>query len=112
MQQIGIDIVELDRLINPKEGFVKHVLSKQEIECYDNYDGDRKIEYLGGRFAAKEAIIKCLSEIEIPNMNEIVILNNSNGRPYVTYKNYKIEVSISHEKHYATAVAILIRDEG
>ena len=107
MRGLGIDIVELDRIDCVSDGFVKRVLSLEEISLYYSFSDNRKKEYLGGRFAAKEAIIKCLSGIEMPIMNEITILNDSNGKPVVNYKNYKIKVSISHEKHYACAVAVL-----
>lgn len=107
MQEIGIDIVELDRLSTVSESFVSRVLSPAEMQLYESYKDNRRTEYLGGRFAAKEAIIKCLSEIEIPNMNEIEIIDNKIGKPIVRYKDYKIKVSISHEKHYACAVALL-----
>ena len=107
MTGIGIDIVELDRIDGVSDGFIKHVLSAEEIKVYNSSNDNRKREYLGGRFAAKEAIIKCLSDIEIPNMNEIEILNDSSGKPVAKYKNYKLKVSISHEKHYACAVATL-----
>lgn len=107
MAKVGIDIVELDRLKDIKDGFVKHVLSKEEIEVFNSYSDSRKIEYLGGRFAAKEAIIKCLSNIEIPKMPDITIINNKDGKPIVNYKDYDIDLSISHEKHYAVAAAIL-----
>lgn len=107
MQEIGIDIVELDRLVCKPDSFVERVLSPGEIKIYETYGEDRKVEFLGGRFAAKEAIIKCLSEIEIPAMNEIEILDNEKGKPIVNYKNYNLKVSISHEKHYACAIALL-----
>ena len=107
MSKVGIDIVKLDRLKDVSDSFVKKVLSLQEIEVYEKYSGSRKVEYLGGRFASKEAIIKCLSEVENPNMNEISVLNRENGRPYVVYKTYDIDISISHEKEYAIAMAIL-----
>lgn len=107
MNEIGIDIVEIERLNSLKEGFINHVLSPEEIKIYKKYEGERSVEFLAGRFAAKEAIIKCLSDIEIPNMNEIEILNKDNGKPSVKYKDYKIKVSISHERHYACAIAIL-----
>lgn len=104
----GIDIVELDRVKSVKEGFIKHVLSINEIDKYNSFNEQRKIEFLGSRFACKEAIIKCLSGIEIPNMNELDIQNNEKGKPFIKYKDYSIEISISHEKHYAIAVAILL----
>lgn len=107
MFKIGTDILELDRLDKINDGFVKHVLSKEEIDVYNNYSEIRKKEYLGGRFAAKEAIIKCLSGIEIPNMRDIIILNNNEGKPIVRYKDYEINLSISNEEHYAISTAIL-----
>lgn len=107
MSEIGIDIVELDRIVSVSPGFVERVLSAKEMKLYESYSESRKIEFLGGRFAAKEAIIKCLSDIEIPDMKEIEILNNENGKPIAKYKDYNIKLSISHEKHYACAVALL-----
>lgn len=107
MAEIGIDILELDRLACPKSSFINHVLSPEEIKVYETYKDNRCIEFLGGRFAAKEAIIKCLSDIEIPNMKDITILDNEKGKPIVKYKDYKLKVSISHEKHYACAIAML-----
>lgn len=107
MQEVGIDIVELCRVEKPKPGFINHVLAPEEIEIYNSYNEVRKKEFLGGRFACKEAIIKCLSQIEIPNMNEIVILNNDKGKPIAKYKDYNLKVSISHEREYAVAIACL-----
>lgn len=107
MKGIGIDIVELDRLSSVSDNFVSHVLSKDEITIYNSYSGKRKIEFLGGRFAGKEAIIKCLSDYEIPVMSEISIINEKSGKPIVNYKDYNIKVSISHETHYAVAIATL-----
>lgn len=107
MQGIGIDIVQISRLINVSDSFVDKVLSKEEKQIYDKYESTRKIEFLAGRFACKEAIIKCLSDYEIPNMNDLIILNNEKGKPFIKYKSYDILISISHEKEYAVAIAYL-----
>lgn len=107
MENIGIDIVELDRLDDIKDGFINHVLSNVEKEKYNNLPELKRKEFLGGRFAAKEAIIKCLSNYEVPNMKDIEITNLDNGQPVVKYKDYNILISISHEKHYAVAIAML-----
>ena len=40
-------------------------------------------------------------------MLEINIYNDTNGKPIVKYKNYKIMISISHEDNYAIAFAII-----
>lgn len=59
MYRIGVDIVDNDRIRkNLSDSFLKHVLSEEELKEY----GARKdsVSYVAGRFAAKEAILKCL----------------------------------------------------
>ena len=109
MLGVGIDIVEIDRIkkqIDNKR-FVEMVLSSEEIERFNNFSDIRKTEFLAGRFAAKEAIIKCLSDYENVNMNSLNITNNEKGKPEIEYKDYIILLSISHERHYAIAIASL-----
>ncbi len=109
--QVGIDVVEVDRIKknmgNPK--FLERILTPQEIEVC-NYSPQR----IAGRWAAKEAIYKvCSEELDPFNWQHIEILNHKNGKPYVQFtkddlsiKCGKIEISISHEKSVAVAVAI------
>ena len=79
----------------------------------------QKYQSYSGRFAAKEAIFKALTDI-IENKYKIKwtdfeILNDKSGKPYVNInaENIKkleiknIELSISHCKEYATAVCIV-----
>lgn len=109
MLGIGIDIVEIDRIkkqIDNKR-FVELVLSREEIERFNSFSEIRKIEFLAGRFAAKEAIIKCLSDYENVTMSSLNITNNEKGKPEIEYKDYIILLSISHERHYAIAIASL-----
>ena len=58
---IGCDIVEHDTTKklkwDSKLSSQKRVFSLKEIEIYQT---KRKIEFLSGRFAAKEAVLKCL----------------------------------------------------
>ena len=108
MNKLGIDIVEIDRIRKCLSNiFVEKVLSTEELNIYKNYKGNRQTEYLAGRWAAKEAIIKCLSDFETPLMADITIINNDKGKPLAKYKDYDIELSISHEIHYAVAIACL-----
>lgn len=109
MLGVGIDIVEIDRIkkqIDNKR-FVEMVLSSEEIERFNNFSEIRKTEFLAGRFACKEAIIKCLSDYENVNMSSLNITNNEKGKPEIEYKDYIILLSISHERHYAIAIASL-----
>lgn len=105
---IGTDIVEIARVRKAiSESFMHKVLSEEEFERAMSFSEERRIQFLAGRFAAKESIIKCLSDHEIPNMNDLNIINDEKGKPMISYKDYKILISISHERNYATAVAIL-----
>lgn len=100
---IGIDLVEIKRIVlTPR--FINRVLSIKEIELLSSRI-DQK-QFLAGRFAAKEAFLKAhhKSLFEIP-LNEIEVLNNSDGSPYILYCGVRYEnVSISHEKNYAVSV--------
>lgn len=107
INSIGIDIIDIRR--------VKKLINKQFIEQVLNYEElillnkkNKKIEFLAGRIAAKEAVIKAINDYENPHMKEITILNKDNGMPYVIYQNYNILISISHEKEFVIAEAILL----
>ena len=70
--------------------------------------------HFAGRFAAKESIKKCLYSSEITasiGFNEIEILSRSNGAPFVSkIKDFNIkdiQISISHEKDFAIAMALM-----
>lgn len=110
---IGIDIIDIKRikkLIKNKK-FVKRIYSKEEIKYCESKKN--KEQHYAARFAAKEAVWKALAgEYNIPLKN-IVIKNIHNGKPEVIFKDkkirkLKIEVSLSHTKEYAVAVAICV----
>lgn len=106
--EIGIDIVENRRIEKSlNENFISKVLTHNEYLIYKQKKGKKQLEFICGRFCAKEAIIKCISDFENPPMKDIEILNNSNGKPMVKYKNYNILITISHEINYTAAFAIL-----
>lgn len=101
--KIGCDIVENKRLLDKSEAFLNKVLTSKEKEIYIRRRNS--VEFLAGRFAAKEAIMKCLPNIENYNFNDIEILNNEKGKPYCNIKGIE-DISISHEKEYTIAVAL------
>ena len=108
MKNVGIDIVEIERVKKAiSASFEDQFLSIQEKQMCKDYSIDRKIKFVAGRFAAKEAIIKCLVDEEDAKMSDLNIENNEKGKPYINYKDYSILLSISHENNYAVAVAIL-----
>lgn len=100
---IGTDICDLDRLHIHNEKFIQKVLHDQEQKIfYQKHSDQAKREFLGGRFAVKEAFIKAYGPVPYQN---IICLNDENGKPYLNYD--KCHVSISHEHHYAIAFVIV-----
>ena len=108
--KIGVDIVEVTRIKNAIEknnGFLEKVFTKKEIE----YCEKRKNKYqsYAGRFSAKEAFVKALGTgfNDEVSFKDIEILNDELGKPNIKYKDYNIELSISHEQNYAVAMVIM-----
>lgn len=107
MKGIGVDIVDLDRINIDNMNFVQHILSKKEYDIFQSLESRRrKLEFLGGRFAGKEAYLKAnhvgLGSISFHN---IEILNDENGCPFLN--NNRAHISISHEKKYVIAFVVL-----
>ncbi|MCI9093194.1 MAG: holo-ACP synthase [Coprobacillus sp.] len=107
MRGIGVDIVDLERLDIHKIHFIKRILSEKEYEIFLEIKSEqRKLEFLGGRYAAKEAYMKArhkgLGEIDF---HDIEVLNFPNGCPYLNDKS--AHISISHEKKYVIAFVII-----
>lgn len=114
IQGIGTDIVDLSRIekvLQEFPNFPKRILTRKEMMIYEKTN---QISFLAGRFCAKEAISKALgSGIGKLSWQMIEILPDLYGKPIVNILRYKgvlfegtIHLSISHEKSYATAVAI------
>ena len=110
IDSIGIDLVENSRIAKKIDtpNFLEHILTKAELVEYYNLKGKKQLEYLCGRFAAKEAIIKATHKYETPHLLDIEILKDPDGSPNAHFKDYQLLISISHEKHYTIAEAILL----
>ncbi|MDB5272838.1 MAG: acpS [Chitinophagaceae bacterium] len=119
---LGTDIIAVERVkqkIDKPFGFLEKVYSVAEITVCEG-KGKSKYESYAGRFAAKEAFLKAvgISWIDEFNLNEIEILNEPSGKPYLKLSGSaaqwasttgisKIFLSISHTSEYATATVIL-----
>ena len=106
---IGCDIIKISRLKNKEEKFLSLVLSENEQKIYNSRKGKQKLQFLAGRFCAKEAIIKALPKKDTLAMAQIDIFYEQE-KPYCIIKNYKVHLSISHENEYAIAYAIIEKD--
>jgi len=118
---IGNDIIEIERIEKAilKEGFKNKVYTQRELENIRKR-GNRTETY-AGIFSAKEAISKAIGTgVREFSLTDLEILNDDLGKPYVVVsekldkilrnkkENYQIEISISHSKKYAIAMAIII----
>ena len=109
MKNVGIDIVEVARIKKLySDTFVNYLLSDEEKEILKIYSGERIYQFIAGRFAAKEAIIKALAGEEKLERKEISIINLEDGSPSIKLKDYQLLISISHESNYAVAIAICL----
>lgn len=117
--KVGNDIIETERIKRLYEkyadNFKNKVYTSKEIE-YCESKKSNKFQSYAGRFAAKEAVFKAISQgfsnkYQI-NWKDIEILNDVSGRPYVNLNNINfvdgIDISISHIKDYAIATAIVV----
>ena len=118
---LGTDIIDIRRIKhntdnNPR--FAEKIFTPREIEyCQSRAHAHSSFAV---RFAAKEAVMKALGTGWDGKVNwiDIEILNSDQGVPEVFVYNYtkdlmsqrgvtKIHISLSHEKEYAIATAIL-----
>ncbi|ASA97355.1 MULTISPECIES: holo-ACP synthase [Anoxybacillus] len=113
---IGIDIVELSRiahLLERQPKFIERVLTENERMRFFELSSKRKIEFVAGRFAAKEAYAKALGTGIGTHVSfrDIEINNDENGKPYIISPSIdeRVHVSISHSEHYAVAQVIIER---
>ena len=108
----GIDIEELASIQNAvekREGFARRVLTDKEMERFSSLKGRRQIEYLAGRWSAKEAFSKAMGTgIGKLSFQDLEILNNERGAPYFSKSPFsgKVWLSISHTDQFVTASGI------
>ncbi|HEY1455960.1 MAG TPA: NAD(P)H-hydrate dehydratase [Candidatus Dormibacteraeota bacterium] len=111
MQRIGVDAVSVERIAlavtRSGPGFLNKVYTpKEQAYCAGNH------ERLAGRWAAKEAVIKCFDGTGIcfPR-RRIEVLPGPNGAPRARLlgdsRGARLEVSITHHSRLAVATAHL-----
>ncbi|MDR0898954.1 MAG: holo-ACP synthase [Lactobacillaceae bacterium] len=83
---LGNDLQSIDaiqRLVDSKPSFVERILTPKEQEQLAHRHGIHRIQYIAGRFSAKEAYAKATGYGigEHAHWQEIEILNDEEGRP-------------------------------
>ncbi|HLR67316.1 holo-ACP synthase [Virgibacillus alimentarius] len=112
---IGLDIIEMQRIkksMARQERFVNRILTENEKKIFNKLlNKRRKIEFLAGRFAAKEAFAKAAGcGIGKLSFQHIEVLHRKNNAPLLRVKGYEADhifISITHSKDYAAAQVII-----
>lgn len=118
--KVGIDICKLqrfkDKLSNDK--FINRILTENEKREFNNRNST-KLEYLAGRFSAKEAFSKAIGTgIGKISFKEIEITNDKLGNPHIklygdahlmwnSLFKYSPEISISHDGDFVVTVVAI-----
>ncbi|KGL39600.1 holo-ACP synthase [Listeria newyorkensis] len=112
---VGLDMIDLDRVEkvlehNPR--FVERILTDEEQKLLAKYSGSRKVEFLAGRFSAKEAYAKANGTGFGKDLSftDVEILTLPNGRPILTKPkrlDEQVFVSITHTGRSAAAQVII-----
>lgn len=110
---IGLDLTEIHRIeeaVIKRKTFPEKILTASEMKLFSNMRGKRQIEFLAGRFAAKEAFSKAMGTgIGKIGFLDIEILPDEKGRPLVMKSPFegKAHVSITHTNEIAAAQVVL-----
>lgn len=121
---VGTDIVEIECIASACERklahdttrpFAERVFTQTERDYADSKRSkhDSKYLHLAARFAAKEAVAKALGGPF--SWKEVEVVNNADGKPMVNLYgralaaagSARVHLSVSHTKHYASAVAVV-----
>ena len=114
---IGLDITEINRIeqaFSKRETFASRVLTQAEWTIFNQLKGSRKIEFLAGRYAAKEAFSKAFGTgIGKLGFHDLEILPNKKGKPIVTKSPFdgNVFLSITHTDAIAAAQIILEKND-
>lgn len=120
---VGSDIVEIERIsqiYQRSQGFVKRILTEKEQTYLLNKSPERVVEFLAGRFAAKEAVAKAVGSGigRTLSFQDIEVLPDASGKPTVQLSQLaytqnslvntcKIHISISHSRAFAIAHVVI-----
>lgn len=117
---VGIDLIEISRIRNGYKRFgdryLYRLFSTDEIDLIRSKNPGA-VTTMAGKFAAKEAVMKSLGAFFDSGVTfrDIEILSRTSGMPYVrlpkrlqrNIEGKKVLISISHEKKFALATAII-----
>ncbi|MBX3112477.1 MAG: holo-ACP synthase [Fimbriimonadaceae bacterium] len=113
IERIGVDVVETARVAQAmkRPGFTERILTSRER-------GQKmSLARVAGRWAAKEAVAKCLPGVR--RWHDVEVFNKEDGSPYLEVHHpsfdastHVLHLSISHERGLAAAMVVLERKSG
>ncbi|EKF34899.1 MULTISPECIES: holo-ACP synthase [Bacillus] len=114
---IGIDIVEIDRLsrvLGRQPRLPERILTLSEQDAFHTLSKKRQLEFLAGRFAAKEAFAKAYGTGigQYLSFHDIEIQKDASGKPFIKSEKTKedhVHLSITHTREYAAAQVLIER---
>ncbi|MFC4598511.1 holo-ACP synthase [Cohnella hongkongensis] len=124
---IGLDVVEtarMERILKGASGsrFVDRVLTPRERKAWEALPARRALEFVSGRFAAKEAVVKALGcgIGATVGFRDIEVLADESGKPVCRLSSAaamrlgweedggrRVLVAITHERSLAAATALI-----
>lgn len=118
---VGVDIVDVERfkwMVRRTPATLERTLTREET--HDDQGRARSAESLAARFAAKEAVIKCLGDVAELRPLECVVITAESGKPIISLSGRLAElsdtagvtdwhVSLSHDGGNAIAYVIAER---
>ncbi|GHV98385.1 holo-[acyl-carrier-protein] synthase [Lactobacillus nasalidis] len=114
IKNVGVDLIEVERIakvVDRGDGFARKVLTDREFAQYQDLTRKRKIEYLGGRFAVKEAFSKAWGTGigKAVAFEDVETLRNDLGAPVTRSRIFKGRIfsSIAHDDHEIVAIVML-----
>ena len=113
IEGIGIDIVELNRIkniIERQRKIIDRVLTPVEKDDFETLSDKRRVEFLAGRFAAKEAFSKAVGSGIGQKLSflDIEIRKDEKGKPFIVKPfSQGVHLSISHSDQYAVAQVVI-----
>ncbi|PWF99307.1 holo-ACP synthase [Levilactobacillus bambusae] len=115
----GIDITDLDRVAHAVEAqpvFLTKVLTPAEVAIYQTMSGSRAVEFIGGRWSAKESFSKAMGTGigRAVGFQDLEILDDQAGRPYFNRHPFDgaAFISISHTATMVMTQVILEKGNG
>ena len=112
---LGTDLVETARIkeaIANNSRFLGKLLTENELAAYtDIHNEKRRVEFVAGRWAAKEAFAKAYGTGISSQLHfrDIEVSNNDQKKPIIICDKVAtpVHITISHTDHYATATVII-----